>query len=122
MTDGAGCKKDFPTNTFYILKKDPVVTVSSDKKVVCNGGDICLYLSVKLDVVEETKKYLPTSFSVNYDFRKADLDRSAVWVYSTPSYLTDINGKVEFTLTDPTTGTYTAIKCFKIPNISPTTH
>ena len=114
MTDGAGCKKDFPTNTFYILKKDPVVTVSTDKKVICSNGDLCLYLSLKLDVVEATKKYLPTSFIVGYSLRDTRVGIDGTWGY----YGTAVAGNdLEFVLTDPNTATYTAIKCVKVPSV-----
>jgi hypothetical protein len=120
QTDANGCTKEFMSNTYYVLSSNPNLVVSTDKKVVCSGGDICLYLKLNTNVLTG-HKYLPTSFKVPFNLMQASLLTDGSWYYRTitPSNgeIVTLGGTVEFVLTDASAGIYAAVTCLKTPSV-----
>lgn len=84
LTDNIGCTKEFISNTYYLLSSQPIVTVRTDKQVVCSGGsggEICFYLRLQTNALAG-QKYLPTSFKVPYELRPALLRTDGTWTYN----------------------------------------
>ena len=113
LRDNLGCSKDFPSNTYYKLSKNPTVLVSSNKQVVCSGGEICLYLTLNTNVVTG-QEYLPRSFYLTYDVKQASLQTDGSWYYTPIANFIPKN--IEFNLTDAALGIYTAITCTNVPS------
>lgn len=112
MTDKNGCTQEFVSNTYYLLSSNPNVTVSTDKQVVCSGGEICFYLKLNTNILTG-HQHLPVSFKTPYNLKQAYLLENGTWYYTG-----DVGrGFVEFVLTDASAGVYTAVACVKIPNV-----